>query len=281
MNVVAQFPVARNCERDPLFRAMFEGAAIGIAICRLDGWILEANPTLSTMLGYSRQELAGTHTSEFCPELRRGLRAEVGREVGREVHPGNSSPAERRLAELMRGERGSFETEKRCRRKDGAELWGHLTVSLGRDARREPAFLIVMLADATERKRVEEHLREAEKMEVIGRLAGGIAHDFNNLLTGILLYCDLLIAGLENHGSKSGGFENSGLETSEFKNGWERRTSSPACGRSPAGGRAGRGADASAPGNRAQASRGAAPGLDQRNCRFHGKPVAAADRRAD
>jgi signal transduction histidine kinase len=57
--------------------------------------------------------------------------------------------------------------------------------------------LIATLADATERRRVEEHLREAAKMEVIGRLAGGIVHDFNNLLTGILLYCDLLSAGLE------------------------------------------------------------------------------------
>ena len=68
-----------------------------------------------------------------------------------------------------------------------------------------------MLADATERKRVEEHLREAEKMEVIGRLAGGIAHDFNNLLTGILLYCDLLRAGLENSGFGSGAWERSEL----------------------------------------------------------------------
>jgi two-component system cell cycle sensor histidine kinase/response regulator CckA len=46
--------------------------------------------------------------------------------------------------------------------------------------------------------RREEHLREAEKMEVIGRMAGGIVHDFNNVLTGVLLYCDLLSAGLEN-----------------------------------------------------------------------------------
>ena len=46
-------------------------------------------------------------------------------------------------------------------------------------------------------RRREEHLREAEKMEVIGRMAGGIVHDFNNLLTGVLLYCDLLSAGLE------------------------------------------------------------------------------------
>jgi PAS domain S-box-containing protein len=186
---------------------MFEGAAIGIGICQLDGRILEANPALSGMLGYSQQELAGTHAGELYPERCR----EGGREIGREGHPDNFLPDERLLGELMRGERGSFEIEKRYRRKDGSELWGHLTVSLGRDARREPAFLIAMLADATERRRVEEHLREAEKMEVIGRLAGGIAHDFNNLLTGILLYCDLLSAGLESGELASGGFDRSEL----------------------------------------------------------------------
>jgi signal transduction histidine kinase len=40
-------------------------------------------------------------------------------------------------------------------------------------------------------------LRQAEKLEAVGRLAGGVAHDFNNLLTGVLLYCDLLMASLE------------------------------------------------------------------------------------
>src|SRR6202171_3554492 len=193
MNVVTQFPAARDYERDLRFRAMFEGAAIGIGICQLDGRILEANPALSGMLGYSQQELAGTHAGELYPEHRH----EIGCESGHDIYPDNFSPDERLLGELMRGERGSFEIEKRYRRKDGSEFWGHLTVSLGRDARREPAFLIAMLADASERRRVEEHLREAEKMEVIGRLAGGIAHDFNNLLTGILLYCDLITAALE------------------------------------------------------------------------------------
>jgi len=217
MNVVTQFPAARNYERDLRFRAMFEGAAIGIGICQLDGRILEANPALSGMLGYSQQELAGTHAGELYSEHRHEIGCESGRESGRDIYPENFSPDERLLGELLRGERGSFEIEKRYRRKDGSELWGHLTVSLGRDARREPAFLIAMLADATERRRVEEHLREAEKMEVIGRLAGGIAHDFNNLLTGILLYCDLLSAGLESDelnnaevaggGVASGGFD--------------------------------------------------------------------------
>ena len=208
MNVVTQFPAVRAYDRDLLFQAMFEGAAIGIGICRLDGRILEANPALSRMLGYSQQELAGAHARELFPELRR------------DISPGNSSPDERRpdelrpderwVGELMRGERDWFESDKLCRRKGGCEFWGHLTVSLGRDARRH--FLIAMLADATERRRVEERLRQAEKMEVIGRLAGGIAHDFNNLLTGILLYCDLLIAGLKSCGSEHVGLEHVGLE---------------------------------------------------------------------
>ena len=209
MNVVTQFPAAHAYDRDPLFQAMFEGAAIGIGICRLDGRILEANPALSRMLGYSQQELASAHARELFPELRR------------DISPGNSSPDERRpderwVGELMRGERDRFEIDKLCRRKDGSEFWGHLTVSLGRDTRRH--FLIAMLADVTERMRVEERLRQAEKMEVIGRLAGGIAHDFNNLLTGILLYCDLLIAGLKSCASENDGLENVGLANVGLEN---------------------------------------------------------------
>jgi PAS domain S-box-containing protein len=202
MNVLTQFPAARNYDRDLRFQAMFEGAAIGIGICRLDGRILEANPALSRMLGYSRQELASTHARALYPELDPELHPENTRETA----PDNPSPDQRRLDELMRGERESFAIEKCYRRKDGSELWGYLTLSMARDECRQPAFLIAMLADATARKRMQELLREAEKMEVIGRLAAGIVHDFNNLLTGVLLYCDLLSAGFEN-----AGFGNAGL----------------------------------------------------------------------
>jgi len=57
-----------------------------------------------------------------------------------------------------------------------------------------------MTEDITERKRAEQRLREAQKMEVVGRLVGGVAHDFNNLLTGIMRYSDLLVAGLAKDG---------------------------------------------------------------------------------
>ena len=207
MNVVTQFPAALDYDRDLRFLAMFEGAALGIGICRLDGRILEANPALCRMLGYTSQELASTHDREFYPELDR----ELHRENNRDITSANFSPDEQRMDELMRGERDSVDFDKCYRRQDGSELWGHLTLSVARDGRRQPAFLIAMLADATERKRMEDLLREAEKMEVIGRLTAGIAHDFNNLLTGVLLYCDLLSAGFEH-----AGFGNAELERGEL-----------------------------------------------------------------
>jgi signal transduction histidine kinase len=121
------------------------------------------------------------------------------------------------LAGLLRGERDSFAMEKCYLRKSGSELWCHLTVSLARDLCRQPAFLIAMLADATAQKLVEAHLREAEKMEVMGRLAAGIAHDFNNLLTGILLYCDLLSAELLSDGGTGNSESAAGVEIGASK----------------------------------------------------------------
>jgi two-component system cell cycle sensor histidine kinase/response regulator CckA len=198
MNVVTQFRAAREHDEDRAarFRALFEGAAVGIAVCQCDGCVLEANSALRRMFGYGpseqqdSQETRGARTRAFPPG--------VGGDLGCRLDPEAFLPDRSELDELLRGERASVEIEKCFRRQDGSDFWGHLTVSLGCDARRQPAFLIAMLADATERHRVEEHLRDAEKMEVIGRMAGGIAHDFNNLLTGVLLYCDLLSAGLEN-----------------------------------------------------------------------------------
>ncbi|MFX1412042.1 MAG: response regulator, partial [Promethearchaeota archaeon] len=77
-------------------------------------------------------------------------------------------------------------------RKDGSRFTGELSAALIKDASGNPQAFIATVRDVTERKRLEEQLRQAQKMEAIGTLAGGIAHDFNNLLGGILGFASLM-----------------------------------------------------------------------------------------
>ena len=80
-------------------------------------------------------------------------------------------------------------------RPDGTEV--HLQLACASFRVRGGEFQVLSASDARLQKQGETELREAQRLEAIGRLSGGVAHDFNNLLTGIMLYCDLLIAELE------------------------------------------------------------------------------------
>jgi two-component system cell cycle sensor histidine kinase/response regulator CckA len=165
-------------DSDRRFRAIFDAAAMGVLQCTTDGCVVESNPALERMLGYSHEELRGMHFREF-------------------THPDDLATDLKLFGEMVAGKRDSYQMEIRCFRKDKTSGWMRLTVSLVRGPDDRPAFVIGMVEDITERKQAEDQLREAQKLEAIGRLAGGVAHDFNNLLTGVMLYCDLLIPNLE------------------------------------------------------------------------------------
>ncbi|MFC9606803.1 putative bifunctional diguanylate cyclase/phosphodiesterase [Streptomyces niveus] len=122
------------------FRAVFEGAAIGIGIADLDGHVLEVNNTLTQMLG--------------------GLEHHVrSRNVGEWVHPDDGPQVWRMHGELVRGERESFRTEKPFFRNDGTVLWTNLTVSLLRDVDGVPQYQLALLEDTTERRLLNLRLR--------------------------------------------------------------------------------------------------------------------------
>lgn len=160
-------------EGEARFRAIFEKAALGIATATPQGDFLEANSVFARILGQSAEELPGRNLSEF-------------------THPDDLAAEVELMRQVVSGDRDHFRLEKRFLLEDGQIIWGNLTVSLVRDGDGAPSFIIAVLEDVVERKRLEEQLLRAQRLETAGRIAGQVAHDFNNLLGPLALYPDLI-----------------------------------------------------------------------------------------
>lgn len=147
---------------------------VSIVIADLQGHVHYVNPKFTAVTGYSLEEII----DQNIPILRDGHESE-------ETYQS--------LLDTVRA--GSeWRGEIRTRRKDGNTLWETVQVSPIRNPSGEITHLLCLREDVTERKRLEEQLRQAQKMESLGTLAGGIAHDFNNMLAIINGYTEVCLA---------------------------------------------------------------------------------------
>jgi len=165
----AEAALARS---ETTYRSLVEDSPFGIFRSTPDGRLLAVNPALVSMLGY-----------ESAAEL-------LERNMARDIYV-DAARRERLVEEITA--RGSLSTEAVWRRRDGKTITVRASGRVVRDAAGDVAYFNALVEDITEHRLLEERLRQAQKMEAIGRLAGGVAHDFNNLLTGILGSADLLL----------------------------------------------------------------------------------------
>jgi PAS domain S-box-containing protein len=154
-----------------------EQSPVSIVITDIEGRIEFANAKFTQTTGYSFADVSGrTHS----------------------VLQSDDTPAQeyRHLWETI-STGGVWRGEMKNRKKSGELFWEQATIAPIRDQDNAITHYVAVKEDITERKRLDEQLRQVQKMEAIGQLAGGIAHDFNNILSAITGYTELSISTLK------------------------------------------------------------------------------------
>lgn len=156
-------------ERLKLFGRILEASTDAVAILTPEGCFSEQNAAHQALTEYPIEELRG-HTAALL--------------VG-EAH------FQEHWQAVLAG--GGWEQESRIRTKSGREKTVEASVFAIHGDAGQVLCLVAIVRDVSERQRLQEQLRQAVKMEAVGRLAGGVAHDFNNLLNIILGYSELML----------------------------------------------------------------------------------------
>ncbi len=162
----------RRAEED--LRLLIDGVEdYGIQLLDPRGHVTTWNHGARRLLGYTDAEILGrSHDCFYTPE---------------DIAAGKPT------AELATAlARGRVELEEWRVRKSGAKFWAHVILTPLVDPTGRHLGFAKITRDLTEPRKLEEQLRQAQKLDAIGSLAGGVAHDFNNLLSVILSYSQIL-----------------------------------------------------------------------------------------
>ncbi len=155
------------------FRALVENSSDALLLVDAEGRVIYLTPSSQRHLGWEPDQMLGRSIFDF-------IHADDREEVGI------------KLMEMIDNAGRPVSHEVRFRHADG--LYRIMeTVGVNRLTDPSVGAIVVNTRDITERRRLEEQLRQAQKMEAVGQLAGGVAHDFNNLLTAILGYTNLML----------------------------------------------------------------------------------------